>query len=157
MQKFKLVKSELIFPVIKEILDKGTSARITVTGMSMYPFLRENIDSVELSKVKFPDIRRGDIVMILRDSKEYVMHRVIKVKENCFYIVGDAQQFIEGPLRMDQIFAKITAVWRKDKKIDCLNIWWKLLSELWLILLPFRGFIIKSYGKLSRLIREAFI
>lgn len=157
MQKLKRVKSEFIFPVIKEILDKGTSVRITVTGMSMYPFLRENIDSVELSKVDFLDIRRGDIVMILRDSSEYVMHRVIKVEKNCFYIVGDAQKSIEGPLRSNQIFAKITAVWRKDKKIDSLNIWWNLLSKLWTILLPFRGFIIKSYGKLSNLMRGEFI
>lgn len=157
MQRLKLVKSELIFPVIKEILDKGTSARITVTGMSMYPFLRENIDSVELSKVKFSDIRRGDIVMALRDSNEYVMHRVIKVEKNYFYIVGDAQQFIEGPLRSNQMFAKITAIWRKDKKIECLNIWWNLLCKLWLTILPFRGFIIKSYGRLRHLIREAFI
>lgn len=151
MQKLKLVKSELIFPVIKEILDKGTSARITVTGMSMYPFLRENIDSVELSKVEFSDICRGDIVMALRDSNEYVMHRVIKVEKKCFYIVGDAQQRIEGPLSSNQIIAKITAMWRKDKKIESSNIWWNLLSKSWLILLPFRGFIIKSYGKLKRL------
>ena len=157
MQKLKLVKSELIFPVIKEILDKGTSARITVTGMSMYPFLRENVDSVELSKVEFSDIRRGDIVMALRNSNEYVMHRVIKIEKSCFYIVGDAQQVIEGPLHSNQIIAKITVIWRKDKKIDSSNIWWKLLSKSWLTLLPFRGFIIKSYGKLCRLIREEFI
>jgi signal peptidase len=153
MQKLKLVKSEFIFPVIKDILDKGTSTRITVTGMSMYPFLRENIDSVELSKVDFSDIRRGDIVMVLRDTNEYVMHRVIKVEENWLYIVGDAQQFIEGPLRSNQIVAKITAVWRKDKKIDSLNLWWNLLSKMWMMLLHFRVFIIKSYGTLRRLIR----
>lgn len=145
MQKLKRVKSENIFPVIKELLDNDKSARITVTGMSMYPFLRENIDSVELLKAKPSDIRRGDIVMILRDSNVYVMHRVIKIEENCFYMVGDAQQSIEGPLRYDQIFAKVTSVWRKDKKIDCSNVWWNFLSSLWMILLPFRSSIIKSY------------
>lgn len=150
MQKLKPVKSEIIFPVIQEILDKGTSARITVTGMSMYPFLRENIDSVELSSAKCLDIRRGDIVMVLRDSNQYVMHRVIKVEKDCFYIVGDAQQSIEGPLNYNQIIAKITAVWRKDKKIDCFNAWWNFLSNFWMILLPFRGVIIKSYRILRR-------
>jgi len=148
MQKLKLVKSERIFPIIKEILDEDKSTRITVTGMSMYPFLRENIDSVELSKANLSNIRRGDIVMILRDSNVYVMHRVIKVEENCFYMVGDAQQDIEGPLRYDQIFAKITSVWRKDKKIDVSNVWWNFFSNLWMILLPFRSNIITSYRRL---------
>ncbi|MEQ8154198.1 MAG: S24/S26 family peptidase [Clostridiaceae bacterium] len=145
MQKLKRVKSENIFPVIKELLDKDKSVRITVTGMSMHPFLRENIDSVELLKAKPSDIRKGDIVMILRDSNVYVMHRVIKIEENWFYMVGDAQQSIEGPLRYDQIFAKVISVWRKDKKIDCSNLWWKFLSNLWMILLPFRSCIIKSF------------
>lgn len=92
------------------------NAECVVTGMSMYPFLRENIDSVELSKANISNIRRGDIVMILRDSNVYVMHRVIKVEESCFYMVGDAQEDIEGPLRYDQVFVKVTSVWRKDKK-----------------------------------------
>lgn len=150
MQKLKRVKSENIFPVIKEILDKGKSTRITVTGMSMYPFLRENIDSVELSKADLSNIRRGDIIMILRDSNVYVMHRVIKTEKNCFYMVGDAQQDIEGPLRYDQIFAKVTSVWRKDKKIDVSNVWWNFLSNFWMILLPFRSSIITSYRRLRR-------
>lgn len=150
MQKLKRVKSENIFPVIKEILDEGKSARITVTGMSMYPFLRENIDSVELSKANISNIRRGDIVMILRDSNVYVMHRVIKVEESCFYMVGDAQEDIEGPLRYDQVFAKVTSVWRKDKKVDVSNVWWNFISNLWMVLLPFRSSIITSYKRLRR-------
>lgn len=150
MQKLKRVKSENIFPVIKEMLDEGKSIRITVTGMSMYPFLRENIDSVELSKANISNICRGDIVMILTHSNVYVMHRVIKVEESCFYMVGDAQEEIEGPLRYDQIFAKVTSIWRKDKKIDVSNVWWKFFSGLWMLLLPFRTGIITSYRILRR-------
>lgn len=145
MEKLRRVKSENMFPVIKELLELDKSTRITVTGMSMYPFLRENIDTVELSKANISDIHRGDIIMILRDSDEYVMHRVIKTEKDCFYIIGDAQQEIEGPLRYDQIFAKVTSVWRKDKKIDVSNRWWKFFSNLWMILFPFRYRIIQSY------------
>ncbi|GIM28730.1 hypothetical protein CPJCM30710_13960 [Clostridium polyendosporum] len=148
----KQVKSELIFPIIKEILDTGKSTRITVTGLSMYPFLREHIDSVELSNTSFINIHRGDIVMILRDSNEYVMHRVYRKEIDCFYIVGDAQQWIEGPLRPDQLVAIIIAVWRENKRIECINIWWRLLSSVWLLLLPLRCFIIRTYPKIRKLI-----
>lgn len=150
MWELKRVKSEVLFPVIKELLSSGMRTRITVTGMSMYPFLREGIDSVELSSAKFKDIRRGDIVIALRDSKEYVMHRVIKVDNSCFYIVGDAQRAIEGPLRPNQVFAKITVIWRKDKKIECSNKWWNMMSEVWMLLLPFRNLIIRGYRMMRK-------
>ena len=147
MSEVKLVKSNLLFPFINEMLNSRKYVRITVTGMSMYPFLRENIDSIELSSVNFTNLHRNDIVMILRDSNEYVMHRVIKKENDCFYIVGDAQQWIEGPLRPNQLVAKITTIWRRNKKIDCTNLWWRLLSSLWLVLLPFRHIVIKSYSR----------
>lgn len=78
----KTVKSKIAFPFIKEILDKGSRVRITVTGMSMYPFLREHMDSVELSKANFSERDRGDIVMVMRNSHEYVMHRVMDDQAN---------------------------------------------------------------------------
>jgi len=77
MQVLK-VKSSAIFPVITELLDSGQTARITVTGNSMYPFLRAGRDSVELSKASFQEINRGDIVLIKRTNGIYILHRVIK-------------------------------------------------------------------------------
>ena len=94
MCEIKFVKSVDMFPVVKEILNKSISVSITVTGMSMYPFLRENIDSVELSDASFMSICRGDIVLILRKNGDYVLHRVLRKEKNNFYIIGDAQQWI---------------------------------------------------------------
>jgi signal peptidase I len=152
MSEVVCVKSKELFLVIKEILNQGGKARITVTGMSMYPFLRQYIDSVELSPTCFNSIRRGDIVMINRDSGYYVMHRVLKKENNHFYIVGDAQQWIEGPLRPDQLVAIITTVWRGNKLISCSKVWWQLLSCIWIYLLPVRYMIMNTYSKLRQLI-----
>ncbi|WP_160676069.1 S24/S26 family peptidase [Clostridium sp. C8-1-8] len=150
MQKLKTIKSEVLLPVIKGILNEGRSARITVTGMSMYPFLRENIDSVELSNINPKTIKKGDIVMVLRDTNEYVMHRVIKVEEGSFYMIGDAQEDIEGPLRFNQIFAKVNAIWRQNKRIEVENLLLKFMARIWLVLRPFRINIIKVYRALRR-------
>lgn len=149
MNEVKLVKSVEMFPVIKEILKKGINVSITVTGMSMYPFLRENTDSVELANVCFTSIRRGDIVLIIRETGEYILHRVIKKEKGGFYIVGDAQQWIEGPLRPEQFIAVATAVCRGKRHIKCSSFWWKLLSGAWLRILPFRYLLIKTYPYLS--------
>lgn len=133
-----------MFPMINEILSRGTGVRITVTGRSMYPFLRENIDGVELLPGDFKSICKGDIVIILRDSGEYVMHRVLKKDGDFFYMVGDAQLWVEGPIRADQIRAVVSAVWRGNKKIASNNPVWRLLSIIWLYL-PIRKLLFKVY------------
>jgi hypothetical protein len=147
----RTIKSKHIFPVIEEILINGNSAKITVTGMSMYPFLREGIDKVELSKTNLQGIRRGVIVMILRENGQYVMHRVLKKYENSFFMIGDSQQWIEGPVYPEQLVAVVTAVWRKNKRIECSNFWWKFLSSIWLKLIPFRYFLIRVYKYLRKI------
>lgn len=151
MYKVNRLKSKEIFPLVKEILESGKNVRLIVTGMSMYPFLREGVDSVELAKPDYNKLRRGDIVLIVRDNGQYIMHRVLKKEKNCFYIVGDAQQWIEGPLRPDQLFATVAAVWRKEKYISCSGFGWRLLTNIWMNLLPYRYIIIKSYRKIRRI------
>jgi hypothetical protein len=145
MREVKQVKANQMFPVIMEIFLNQSRVLIAVTGMSMYPFLRENIDSVELSNSSYENICYGDIVLILRESGEYVLHRVLKKEIDCFYMIGDAQMWIEGPLYPNQLIAVVTAVCRKDKKIECSNFWWKLLSLVWLKLIPFRSVLIRLY------------
>lgn len=146
-------KANSIFPLISEILENGQNTRITVSGSSMYPFLRDGIDSVEFTQGSFEQLSRGDIVLIQRTDGYYVMHRVIRKNTNCFYIVGDAQQWIEGPLYPEQLLAVVPSVWRKDKHISCSNISWRLLSGLWLYLRPFRYFILKVHRKIRKLLK----
>lgn len=152
MRQLKPVKNAKIVPLMEEILDKGTSVRFTVTGMSMYPFLRENKDSVELSRRDFQGIHRGDVVFIRRNSGEYILHRVIRKEADCFFMVGDAQQWIEGPVQPYQLIAVATAVWRLNRKISCNSFRWRFLSLTWLKLLRFRPVIVRTYGFFRRMI-----
>lgn len=150
MCEIRNIKSEIMFPVIEEIMNKGVRVRITVTGMSMYPFLRENKDSVELSEIDFARIRIGDILLIQMESGQYILHRVIRKKRRSFYLNGDAQKTIEGPLKPEQIIAKAEAVWRENRYIACSDIRWRILSFLWRMLFPVRYLIIQIYWKISR-------
>lgn len=147
------IKTMNIFPLITELLEKGQSTKITVSGDSMYPFLRDGIDSVELSKGRFEDLKRGDIAMFRRRDGAYVMHRIYKRNNGNIFIVGDAQKWIEGPLQKDQFIAVVNHIWRKNKKISCNNIWYKLTSLIWLVLRPCRLHIFKIYN----VIRKIFI
>ena len=41
------------------------------------------------------------------------MHRIYNVKNEEYYLIGDAQTVIEGPIQREQIFAIIIKVKRK--------------------------------------------
>lgn len=131
MHKVKLVKAEDLFPYVKELLKQEVRVRITVTGMSMYPFLRGNKDSVELVQTCFKDIKLGDIVLIRRDNGDYILHRVIKKDSSSFYIMGDAQKWMEGPLFPEQLQAKVSAIWRGAFRIEGSNFLLKLSTGIW--------------------------
>ncbi len=141
--KIKLVKAAELFSLTSEILAQDGYAWITVTGMSMYPFLKEVRDSVELSKATFESIKKGDIVLIKRLNGVFVLHRVCKKKKECFYMVGDAQQWIEGPLVPEQILAKVTRIKRKGRIINCKNPILKACVTIWMFVLPIRFTIFK--------------
>lgn len=151
MSEVKKVKAASIFPLISEIIQQGQNTRLTVSGDSMYPLLRDGIDSVELTKGSFEELSRGDIAMVQRTNGQYVMHRVIRKEMDCFYMVGDAQQWIEGPLYPNQLVAVVTALWRKDTRISCSNPILRLISKIWLFLRPYRYFILRVYRKLRNI------
>lgn len=50
-----------------------------------------------------------------RANGQYVMHRVLRAeKSGALYLVGDAQQEVEGPIAPQQVFAVVTEVCRKE-------------------------------------------
>lgn len=152
IREVKAAAASLV-PLISELFEHGQNSRVAVSGDSMYPFLRHRIDSVEYTKGSFEQLSVGDIVLIQRTDGRYILHRIYRKNENCFFMVGDAQQWIEGPLYPEQLIAVVTAIWRKEKRIACSNIWWRLLSRLWLYLRPYRNIILKVDRKILKLLK----
>lgn len=152
MRELVKVKAAELFSLVDEILRNDEKAWITVTGMSMYPFLREGEDSVELSSVDYDAVKKGDIVLIRRESGQYVLHRLLKKEKNCFYIVGDAQQWVEGPLGPEQLLAYVTSIKRGKRIITCNNLILKCAVSIWLVLIPFRRSAMRLYCSIRRLI-----
>jgi hypothetical protein len=156
MPDVKKVKAANLFPLVSELLAQGQDIRLPVSGHSMYPFLRDGVDSVEFTTGNFQDVARGDIVLIRRTTGYYVMHRILCKKKDCFFMVGDAQQWIEGPLFPEQIIAVVSAIWRKEKRIPCSDRWLRFLTGLWLILRPWRYFILKVFRKIRTIMKPSF-
>ena len=128
--------------VLRELVEEGREVSLLVSGSSMSPFLAHQRDYIYFKK---PDreLRKGDMVFYQRRTGQYVMHRIWKVKNDQYYMVGDAQQEIEGPLDRDQIFALITKVQRKGKWIEPGDFWWEFFEKVWISIVPVRRVLVK--------------
>ena len=138
------VDTDAYVSMLRDLVNEGKECRLLISGSSMAPFLVHERDSIIFSK---PDreLRRGDMVFYQRDTGQYVMHRILKVKPEGLYIIGDAQTEVEGPVRPEQVFALVTKVNRKGKWIGPGNFWWWFFSTVWLRLFPIRRLILKLY------------
>ena len=135
--------------VLKELVESGHEVRLTVEGWSMSPFLIHRRDIIWFRK-PHRKLRRGDMVFYQRATGQYVMHRICRIRREGYYLVGDAQQEIEGPLEEGRIFALVTAAERKGKRIGPGNPWWLFFAGPWLWVIPMRRRILNAYGKLFR-------
>lgn len=153
MSKVVALHSTELFAFIKSIFAIGNSARITVTGNSMFPFLRDCIDSVELVSDTFHNIRKGDIVLAEQSNGDFLLHRVYKINQDYFYLLGDGQVTIEGPFNPNQLVAKVLTVWRREQRIDCRSITWRFLSHGWLCTLPLRCLKIAAKNLIKSIVK----
>ena len=145
----RVVDTREYVSVLREIAEEGKVVSMLIAGSSMSPFLCHNRDYIYFTK---PDreLRRGDMVFYQRDTGQYVMHRIYKRKKDGYYMVGDAQTQIEGPLRRDQIFARIIKVKRKGRIIEPGNFWWEFFEHVWIRIIPMRKVIEKLYSLLGQ-------
>ena len=116
--------------VLKEMVEQGMEVSMTISGTSMEPFLIHNRDRIYFQKPKGP-IKKGDMVFFQRVTGEYVMHRVMKVRGHQYYLAGDHQTFLEGPIEESQIFAKVVSVERKGVWLSEEDRIWKFYAGWW--------------------------
>ena len=116
------VDTQEYLTVLKDLVQQGKEVSLLVSGNSMSPFLIHERDYVYFRKPNRP-LRPGDIVFFQRKTGQYIMHRIWKIKPEGFYIVGDAQKVIEGPVAEEQVFAIVTRVQRKGKWIMPGDFW----------------------------------
>ena len=145
----RVVDTNEYVTVLRELAGEGRVVSMLVAGSSMSPFLCHKRDYIYFTK---PDreLRRGDMVFYQRDTGQYVMHRIYKRKKDGYYMIGDAQTQIEGPLRRDQIFARIIKVKRKGRIIEPGNFWWEFFEHVWIRIIPLRKVIENLYSLLGQ-------
>ena len=141
------VKAQDLFALTEELFLMGNDVQIRVTGNSMLPFLHHERDCVQLTKVPYEEIRVADIVLAIRKDGAYILHRVFTKDTDSFYMVGDAQDYLDGPYPKEKLVAKVTVLFRKGKHIDCRHIGYRFLVRVWMMMRPWRRIVFAVYRK----------
>lgn len=137
---------------IEQLLKDGSAIRLKPQGYSMYPLFHPGRDEAVIEAYPIHLLRRGDIILYRREQGILVLHRIFRITSDGFYLVGDNQTEIEGPLRPDQIRGKMTGVVRNGKSFSVSHPVYRMLSSLWLFLRPIRPFfwrIMALFRKIS--------
>lgn len=132
--------------MIKELLKQDKQVSLPIKGNSMAPFLINNRDYIYLEKPK-NTLKKGDFVLYQRISGQYVAHRIVKTDGNQYYLAGDNQTVIEGPIYQKQILGIVTKVKRKEKWLKEGDLYWEFFEHVWRYILPWRRLILSIYKK----------
>lgn len=137
----KRAEMDLIFPVIEEIIKNGQTAKIKVSGTSMYPLVQHRRDSVVLKRAG--ELKMGDVPLFKRADGHYVLHRIVKIKDGNFGTMGDFETEVEYPVMKTSIVAVAEGFYRKGRYISCESLWYKIYWRVWNVLRPVRPLMIK--------------
>ena len=113
-----------------QVLEESGEVVIRTSGTSMEPLLHENESTVLVRKRTAP-CRKNDVVLFIRPSGQYVLHRIVKVTGDTYTCIGDNQFQQEKGLTHDQMIGVVTALYRGEKRweADCWQ--YKLYCRVW--------------------------
>ena len=108
---------------IEKLLQEGKIVQTKLRGYSMYPLFVPGREDVRIESCRQDSLHRGDVVLYRRTGGRLVLHRIHHIKNGKYYMVGDNQTEIEGPLEPEQIKGKMTAFIKNGKIIPEDNVY----------------------------------
>ena len=133
----------------EEELERSGTLVFTNKGKSMLPLLRQNRDLMVIEKKGPERCKKYDAVLFKRGDK-YVMHRILKVRERDYYIVGDNCRKGEY-VRDEQILGVLKQVVRDGKTVEVDDPAYQRYVHLWCDLFPLRAFVLRGLHVLKRM------
>jgi signal peptidase len=91
-----------------------------ISSNSMWPVLKQG-DIIFIKNISPEDIKVDDIIVWQQEEKGFVIHRVIKIKENAIVTRGDANTAEDPPVAFEKIVGKMLEFREKPIKIPYLG------------------------------------
>lgn len=119
----------------KEILS-GRPVVTTTSGDSMEPLLFHLNTRVVIRKAE-GILKKGDLPVYRRPSGQFVMHRIVRVKDGCYYTRGDNRYGAEK-VPADWVLGVVTEIYRKKRHIFVTDRSYQIYVLVWNMLYPVR-------------------
>ncbi len=110
------IPMEELVPLIVEVISSGQEFRLYPRGKSMLPTIEEGKDSVALALPS--SLQTMDAVLYVRANGQYVLHRIVALRENDCDMCGDNQCAIEKGVPRTSILAKVTAIYHGECRVE---------------------------------------
>ena len=126
----------------------------TNKGTSMFPLIREGKDLLIIEKRENRKIRKGDAVLYTRSHGEYVLHRVVKVREDGYVIIGDNSVKKEYGVTDDRILGVMTGFVRNGVNHSTDELIYRLYSFILVNTVGIRVLIKRSLSRIKGLFKK---
>lgn len=151
MQRQAIPMEDLVQLLLLQ-MENGGKAKLTVTGYSMMPMLRNRTDTVEL-KINEGRQKKGDIILYRRENGSYVLHRIIGLWDSGYICSGD-NQAVREPVSEQQVIAVVDGFWRNGNRYSLDHAGYRLYTAICVGLFPLRGVYIAIRRPLGKLFRK---
>lgn len=122
----------------------------TSVGDSMLPLIKQGRDLIIISAVN-GRLKKYDVPLYKRDSGEYVLHRILKVRKDDYVICGDNRYHREYGITDRHIIGVLTGVVRDGKEISVHDKGYRIFARLWCDLFYIRALILMVKHYIKRL------
>lgn len=135
----------------EDLLFKDGRLVYRTRGVSMEPMLRQNRDLV-IIRVPSSRLKKFDVALYKR-GKEYVLHRVIEVKDDHYLIRGDNTYAMET-VPDTAVIGVLTGFQRKGKQHDVTERGYRFYVRFWNAIYPLRLLYVRSRRLAARTARK---
>lgn len=125
----------------------------TNVGDSMLPLIREKRDLLIIESVS-GRLKKYDVPLYKRDSGQYVLHRILRVRDEDYVLCGDNRYKKEYGITDRHIIGVLTGVVRDGKTVSVTDKKYLLYVHLWCGLFPVRAFALRVRAFLKRRLKK---
>lgn len=125
----------------------------TNCGDSMMPLIKQGRDVLVISAAD-GRLKKYDVPLYKRDSGQYVLHRILKVRQNDYIICGDNRWQREYGITDRHIIGVLTSILRNGKEISFNSLRYRIYVHLWCDLFPVRAFILRLKNFIIRKVQK---
>ena len=138
----------------EEEIEKHGELVYTNVGDSMLPLLRQGRDLFIITRKPAHRLKKYDVPLYKRDSGQYVLHRILKVRKNDYILCGDNRWERESGVTDRHVIGVMTAVIRDGKTIYVTDPKYRLYVHLWCDLFFIRAAILRLKALPGRIKRK---